>query len=584
MAHPWMLLALLLLPAYWWMRRLEARPRRRVVSSLLLWTGVPARREAPVQEWERRTTLVLWLELAALAGAILAIAGPRLPGSAAARTRVVYLDRSASLLTREADGRTRGDRLRAALLAWISARPATERFRILTGAGEDGGEMDAAAARDFVSAHGPLARGESLVEGVAAAWTVARAAGGDPPVVATDRAPEKGEAAHWISRGAPSANAGIVGCVAERRGEALDLLATVRNASAGARRVAVSAAGVTVDLRLAAGAEERAVLTLAWKDAAAAGPCLAVRLEPGDELPADDLAWLAFPAPPPTVWRLGPDNPALDRALAAVFGGVRRAEAIPADATGLFVFDRTAPERLPAGPAIVIAAPRDVSGWCTIRPGPRPAGARTVRDPASPLLRHAHLEWARVDRLLEAVFPPGAAHVLVECEGVPLVAWTGPEGAPALWIGFDVAWTGAGGSSDWAQLPGFPIFFANLAREWGLGLAGTAAPACVSPGTPVRLPPGATVRAGAGPSLPAARVWRAPEAGCWRVASPGGVQTVAASLLSRAETDNGGADVERLPTEPEGGRGERREAWRGLAALALLALCGARVVESRRSK
>lgn len=588
MAAPWFLLGLALLPAYYYLRRLEARPRRRIVSSLLLWADVPEPTQAPVREWMRRMNWIVALELTAIAGVVTSLAGPWLAVAGTdACTQVVYLDRSASLGAEEASGGRRWDLVRAALDEWLAQRPESGRYRFLTGLGELTGALDRAGAQAFVKGAGPLARTETLTDGVAAAWTLARSLGDAPPLIVTDQAPIETDAC-WLARGGPVENAGIVTLAAGRRGDRLELLVGVRTAGSADRTVAVTVAGgPPTPVTVKGGQEGRVLVTLPWA-AAAASEGIEVRLAGKDALAADDVAWLALPAPPATVWRVGPDNEALDRALDAAFAGrvrrVARAGDLPADARGLFVFDRVAPERLPPGPCVAIDPPADLPGVYRIGGTVRDFAVRRIAGDSA-LVRHAHLEAARIAAARAIRFDhPERAHVLLAAGDAAVLAWTRPEGAagPLLVIGFDVAWREGAGDSDWSQLPGFPLFFADLAREWGLGTPAEAVvPVGTRPGQPIRLPPGEF-------TTPEGQVvrgeWRAREAGRHRLtAADGSVFIAAASLLAPEETVAPGANVDRLPGAAEAGGGQRRvEAWRWPLGLAIAALAAALFLDRRR--
>ncbi len=600
MISPGYLLALLALPIYWWLRRRETQPRRRPVSSLLLWAAVPAGREDRARAWERRTDWIVALELAGMAFVVMALAGPAWrSGDAGARPWVVYVDRSASLAARDAGGERRWDRVRAALGEWIGSRPAGERFHLLTGAGERLGPVGPREALTFLARTEPRAREERRADGVAAAWTLARAVGGRGPVVATDRTPEPDEnAPGWIARGEPAENAGLVALAAERRedgnGGRLEVLVRILNAGRSARDAVLRAPGApNVPLRLEAGGEVERILVFPWPAAAAAlapGGCLEIGLTSGDALAADDTVRLALPPPADPVWRVGPDNRELDRALDAVFPGrvrrLDRVEDLPADARGIFFFSRAVPERAPAGPAVFLNPDRGLPGVFARDDEGFEIRARRLSGAGHAWVRHANLDVARILRARRIRFSPGvAAETLLEADGgAPLIAPVGGRPHPLLVIAFDTAWRGETGDSDWAQLPGFPVFFAQLAREWdtshGEARDGVA---WFRPGDSLPHPRGERSSDGAPAHAP-----RAAEAGCFPMAAPGAPPwTIAVNLVSREETLDGahGADLTRWPEADAGADlAPPRERWRLPLGLGMIAVAAAAALETARRR
>lgn len=111
---PLALVGLASLPALVAIYYLRNRPRRQVVSSLLLWVDPRETPDSGTQFERLRTPLLFWLEVAALLLLTLAAAGPRLKTTASTRPLVVVLDDSFSMLAGAADSPR--ERAAAALL------------------------------------------------------------------------------------------------------------------------------------------------------------------------------------------------------------------------------------------------------------------------------------------------------------------------------------------------------------------------------------------------------------------------------------------------------------------------------------
>lgn len=579
MTHPAALLGLLLLPLYWWLRRQEAQPRRRWVSSLLLWAEIPTRHPDPVAQWRRRWTWRMALELTALAGIVIALAGPRVRRETPRADQVVYVDRSASLSARD-DGGTRWDRLRTAAQGWLRTRPEHESYHLLTGLGEVRGPLDRSGIEAALAAIVPLGRSESLADGVAAAWSLARARGGGPPLIVTDQ-PVLDRDARWLARGGTADNAGLVELCARKDGDALELLVGVQATSVRTVQLFVGTGAPTA---VEAGPERvtEVLLRLPWSSAFA-GERLDVRIDPPDGMLHDNTAWLTQPAPAAEVWQVGPECAALTRALDAVFSGrVRRVERLPdspAATRRLVVFDRVAPERLPEAPCVLIAPPTDAPGLFAI--------GGTIHDPtrlhrpefADALPAHSHLDTVRIRAARELhLHEPARWHVLLAAEQLPLMAWSRrePEGWPVLVIAFALDATGGAADSDWPQLPGFPIFFANLARAWQLADPNpTPVLKPLRPGDRVALPPGVWTSS-PGPT-PAREFFQPTAAGIVSFTGPNAARwEVATSLLASVETLAPGADVDPAPQSDDGdARTVEHPLWRWPLGLAWLALATA---------
>jgi hypothetical protein len=86
------------LPALVAIYYLKSRPRKQVVSSLMLWIDPRMTHEGGVRLERLRTPLLFWLELLSLLLLTLAAAGPLLQAGNSSRPLVVVLDDSFSML------------------------------------------------------------------------------------------------------------------------------------------------------------------------------------------------------------------------------------------------------------------------------------------------------------------------------------------------------------------------------------------------------------------------------------------------------------------------------------------------------
>ncbi len=520
--------------------------------------------------------ILLLLQLAALALLALAAAEAvlRTGETRAARRVVVLLDRSASMGTREADGRTRldlaRDRIgtlldtfrrgdRAMLVAF------DRRARILSGFTED-----TRALRRLLSDLEPADLGTDPAEGLDLA---AAAAAALPPrsvevLLVSDGAfaavlelpPSLARASlAFVGVGETAGNAGIVGVDV-----AADLAGTsrvfVRVANPGpapvSRTLSLLRDGKLLDaaeVRVGARSVESAAFDLS---AFGPGP-FALRLEPEDALPADDRAF--FTLPRDTARRIlvvTEGNPFLAR-LRDLHPRIEVYAVKPADLgpeTGaevggfhLVIFDGRVPAgaapgegRLPASALYLDCTPpgKDV----TLGP-PVKNPSLVDWDRRDPLNRG--VDWSRVlvARASPLAAAPGARVLLEATEGPLLVRLPGP--GVRLVAGFRIE------DTNLALRPAFPILFANLVEE-AYRRAGGGRGGYLPAGEPLArpLPPGvegARIRTPGGGGIRLAPLpdgsvsfSRTGRAGFYTLAWEGSdypPESVAVSLLSEAESD-----------------------------------------------
>ncbi len=454
--------------ALWWLAAiplvvilymLRAKREPRVVPSVLLWERATRDLVArlPMRRLER--SLLLLLQILAIALIALALARPLLALRGLVGDAVVFvMDTSASMQAtdvaptrfaaaqREAIellGRL-GPRQPVALIA-AGIRPrliaefTTDRRSLAT-------EVRALAASDA---------GAALDEAVALASGL-RVDGRPATVhVFADRPPQDA-AARWHRIGAGAPNAGITAARTRRDARGHTLLMVRVEAFGGppaSRAVTVNLEGRTTARREITISPDRPQTVLF--DLGDRSGIATVALSGPDALPADDRAAAAIgQAGLPQVLVAGDPNPVLDAVLAAVptAGVTRSAGASPArwGRSPLVVLDRVDVQTLPPGAYLLIGTlaanlPVQIEGS---------ASDQTIRTVTAthPVMRLVDLRGVRVAGAL--ALRPQAGSVLAEAD-VPLVWVYEGRGLRAVVLPFDLL------QSDLPVHPGFPVLVAN---------------------------------------------------------------------------------------------------------------------------
>jgi hypothetical protein len=592
---PAALWGLLVLPLFVLLYLLRVRRREQQVSSILLW-----RRSAPSLAASRparriERSLLLLLQLLAVACLVLGLARPAVVGrGVAGRDVVLVLDGSLSMRARDV-APTRFDRARAEALDVVSrlapgqraavvlAAPhplllaaLTDDRRALDGALRDAAPWDApgdvAAAVTLGAAQQPGPGGQILV------WT--DAARGPLPSVS---------GVTYRIIGTSDDNVGITDFRVLRDADGVRALVRVANDSSAAQRV-------PVEVRLGATLVYRRTSTVAPGDTwtvefpVSGAGVLRARLDVHDVLPEDDEATAVIdPTPLPSVLLVSRGNPYLEGML-RVLPVSRAAEtAAVAPATwgqfGIVILDRIDVDALPPGNYLAIG---------TVPPGLPVSAAGIVLHPSvaawdasDPVLRFVDLSDVRIDRAL--ILAPEAGRVLA----------AGP--APLLWV-YDgggvriVLLAFALEDSDLPLHAAFPILMQN-SLAW---LGGTIADARV--GDALEIPAGAASAAtftepdgGRVALQPVDGVFVLPplaRAGLYRVSVAGGADRVfaaqrgsaAASVIRPGEAPAGTAAVP-VSGPPAVSRTAlvRVPLWPWLVAAALCAALGEWALATRRA-
>lgn len=478
---------------------LKLRRRDVPVPSVFLWRQAIEDVQANAPFQRLRMSLLLLLQLIALAALIFGLAAPfvmarRLPG----RTSVIVLDASASMNATDVEGSrlqqavshardlvgAMTDRDEAALIV-CGAQPAVtvpmtgNRRRLLSGLGEVRGTDCATNLREG------LLLGASLASRRQGAHLYLISDG------AVDELPQApgGVEVEFIRVGERAENVAIVAFEATRPigASAGQLFIRLHNYAEQARQVelAVYHEDAVVDARRVevAGGQDRVE---AWELGAAEPGLLRAEIEVDDDLAADNVAFArATPGGANKVLVVGQGNLFLEQALVIQPGlQVFRAESLTADqAPGayeeydLVIFDGASVPVPPTSGAVLAI---DAGGWSGLA-----ARGETLEQPRigswdddHPALRHVNLAAAGIAAAHTLIPGPGA-EVLAQADGAPLVVALERDNLRSIALGWDLL------DSDLPLRVGFPVLVSNLTR-WLGGLSAEEDVRIMRPGATVR--------------------------------------------------------------------------------------------------
>ncbi len=472
------------------------RPRRQrvEVSSTLLWDQVAAPVSAATP-WQRlRPSLLLFLQLLAVALLAVAAARPvRLVDAPLAEHTVFIIDTSGSMAATDGDpDRLESAKARArelhdelptggvASVVVASDRPTVS----LTASPEDHAFEEALAPLQTTEGRSDFATAFSLAASLETPGTpigfvflsdggLTEAEQGLLPLGTTYEA--IGEAA---------TNRAIVGLNASPRGSGLHVVATVANTGGAAVRqtLRIDVDGRTVaDPQVEMGPGE----TVDVEVDVPAGDRVDAFLEGEDLLDSDDIAHTTTPDRRELrVLLAGPANPFLDTLLDAI-GGLqveRSPTSVPGTGFDLAIYDRVAVPAAPGAPFLAIAPPGGAPG--VVVEGAVEGPVVSLVDVSDPLLEGVDLTEVAIATAQVLDAPTGTT--LVGAEGAPLLVQGTLGGRPYLYLAFALA------DSNLPVQVAFPILGDRILTE----LAGTALPAgdlVVGEALPVDAAVGATV-------------------------------------------------------------------------------------------
>jgi len=464
--------------AFWWLAIaipiaalffFRIRPTEIIVPTLALWERFIRSSEYHGFgiRFGRWPTLLIQLLIVALL--VLALSNPRTSES---RPVIVVLDDSATMQTRDPDGRTRFDEARAAALARIHADARTgvaaivlagEPVRILAGRADS---PPAQAA--LLAALAPRDVNADLPRAIRLATVLAREANASSIVTLSDKHPGADTSelpVKWRSVGTQSPNLGIAGLRRSDDGRAIvvtlhqtgmtDKSATLHLAADGREidRKEVDLAAPTIELTLRAPATDDTQFE--------------IRCDPPDALPLDNVAygvWTNLPIARvllvsignlPLVAALSQPNIELETIPSDQWPTTR-----PADVVVLDAIDAELPN-LEAARLLVFAGRDPLNLATTTAPALDQRPIKWI--PSHPLLRDVDLLTWRIHRT--ASFGPSpAARPIVGAPDAALVLESDPTG-PAdaavreILVNFELK------NSNLASRAGFPIFIWNAVQR-----------------------------------------------------------------------------------------------------------------------
>lgn len=600
--NPWGLVASLLVVPLIALYLLKRQRAPAPVSTLMFWSIVQRELEgsSPFQALRRRLLLVLQLLLLFLL--VYALADPAIAGrSDQGRSRILVLDVSCSMRARDQEGRARIDWAREEARRIIRGMGADDEALIIA-VGERARTLQGwTDRRDVLERALEQARasdtGTRLEEGLILASSAMKSARREPElVVLSDGASPPPSAALALPErlsfrpvGSRGDNLAIVRAALSARddgpGFALFVSARVYGAAAVSASLEVRREGRPLAARVLELEPGRARSVSLRIPPLEPGPVsLELVAEPGsgfqDPLPEDNRAWVVVPDVRPwTAAVFGPDNPILDRALAADERLSLRRAATPTPAAledaALVIYDRVDPGSGAGLPALIIAPPRlPESSGLSLGEACGP-GVVSSWDREHPALRFAELEAVALRRARGLILREGARS-MIEIDGRSVAASPRLSGERALVLSFSLE------DTSWPLKLSFPVFMRNAVGF----LAGPDA----STGHPLSLRPGARFEArlragergrlilpgGEALSLTArgrrAETTRTRRAGVYRLTRGERVSWMAVNICDEAESDiapRPKLSVGRRAFEPQA-QDLRRELWWGVALLALV--------------
>jgi hypothetical protein len=592
----WLLLGAIILFFY----LLKLKRKRRVVPSLFLWQRALEEIEANAPFKRLRRSLLMLLQLLALAAIVFALARPLVTlRSLASGSTIIVIDATASMSARDEDGRSRLDRAKQMARDMVNGIGANDRAAIIESSSRvavlSPPVSDRAALSSAISDIKETAAAGDLRDAVRLAEQIARAehdasiviisdggaqvdpfATGEPPATAAGGVPLR-----FVRVGRRADNTGIVAMNSRpvQGGDRQELFASIANFADRSRDVGVELRidGRLVDARtVPVGANERSPII--FDSLPQAGGLAELKLVVADDLDADNVAYALLPDARRMRVGVFSENPFLLQAI-AVNPDLEARRLAPSAAVSLSAFDcivsdgPVPPGVLESNKPLLVINPSDVAGlWRVTGERERPEITSFERaHPVNSFLSYGDLHIENAARREVAAW----LRPIASGPDDPLI-WAGDDGhRRAVVVGFDLA------KSDLPLKVEFPILLANsiawlsgrdlLAGERAVRAGSPVTVRASSPSVEITTPGGETraveTRAGVavfGDTL---------EAGVYQ-AKDG--PPFAVSLLSEAESDDAPRDFIKTRAGEVSSQAEmfksEREAWRWLALVALAVL------------
>ena len=499
--HPYILLALLLVPllALLYIRR--ARKREITVPSLMLWRTAATTGAADAGKRTGALDLPLVLALLFLVAAIVAASGPVLvTRTNASPILLIIADRSASMAARTESGETRWARtVEYAAAPLDRARGGSVMLvglPLAAGPGLD--NLTPAEAKSALDKLTPTDMPLDLVK------ELARCAGlagrSSAVIVITDDAalvPEKlaGKPVLVLSYGGPSANVAIDAFEVSRNDDGkLVAFVAVRNYAGKPATVPVAiefeggpSPGVQKhDLELAPKGSATLTAALGVTDA----DVVEVRLGVKDDLASDNRAVaVRSGAGRVRVAYVGRGNQFIERALQLLPGVDLSQFRLTRDVKGgfdLVIYDRVTPDTLPAGDVVLIDPAGKIGPFEVQDAAAGDAWMRVAAVNESPLLENVDTGALRFKHLARVKAEAAAKTLLesAEARAAALVRWENADARITL-VGCRLV----PAETNWPMLPSFPFFWANIVDDAGGGKGREDLPTCSLTGEYVTLKP-----------------------------------------------------------------------------------------------
>ena len=577
---------------------LKLRRKRRVVPSVLLWQRALEEMEANAPFRRLRRSLLLILQLAALAAFVFVLCRPLIATRAlASGSTVIVLDSTASMSTRDQDGHTRLERARGLAREMVEGLSGTDRAAIIDSSArvvvrsaltsdraqllkaiEDVTETDSAGnLADALRLADQIARAEHeagiiVISDGGGALAPSEPARSSPAVPAMKL--------RFVKVGTRTDNAGIVALNSRplQGGIRQELFAAIANFGARDREIGVELRieGRLVDVRtasLAANSRE----TLIYDSLPPGGGLAELKLDVTDDLASDNIAYAQVPDSRKLRVGVTSEDPFLTQALAV--NPDLDARRITPGNTALAEFDcividsAPAPGILESHRPLLAINPSDASElWRTTGALEKPVvGAVNRAHPVNDYLSYAdlHIEGAAKRETASWLKP------IVSSGGEGLI-WAGDDGhRRAVLIGFDPA------QSDLPLKVEFPLLLAN-SISWLARRDSEESERVVRAGQPIRLRGAPTTLALTTPNGRMDEIAVSDGTAIFADTMLVGPYAVkdqppfAVTLLSEAETDTTPRDSIKTREGEIGGRVEsfqaERETWKWIALTALMIL------------
>jgi Ca-activated chloride channel family protein len=464
------------------------RPRRpaRRVSSTFLWLAALADLQAQ-RPWRRvPPSVLLLLQIAALAAMIAALARPfALTSESTGLNTIVLLDASAAMqATDVSPSRFQAGRSRVAqmidtlepgqtlALVSLDARP-----RVVAQPNSDRGQLQ--RALDSIQ---PTTQSANLPVALSVAGSLAEGHADAQVVVVADGAIDRSQAPaafplplRYVAVGSTSAaNLAVAGLSTRVVDGRVSALARVVNYGPQTRSatLVLRVDGTRFDARLMS-IEPGSAVDAQWDDLPAAAHTLEARLDQADSLALDDAAWAVLDGDRPTrVLLVSEGNVFVEHAL-GLRSGTQVTRVSPGDYTpqpqafDLIVLDGSVPAVLPTGSSVLLLHPPANNGFLQVGPD-IPVSSPSAARQGDALLADVPLAAVHISRS-RRLDPPGWADVVVSSPETPLLLVGEQLGRRVGVLGFDVH------QSDLPLQPGFPVLVQHL-LDWLVPRSSTATP------------------------------------------------------------------------------------------------------------